>query len=339
MVERRRRQCRNTGIVSSVSPDTRRRASDAPPFEATPLIRAPTLSSERRDVWLKDETVLPTGSFKVRGAWAALTAELGRTTVREVVAASTGNHGAAVAWVARELGVPAHIFVPRGANPVKTGRIRDLGATLVEDGHDLTDAIDAATEYIRHSNAFFLHDASNADVPVGTATIATELLDQCPSLGTIYVPMGDTALIRGVASVLKRSGRAVTVVGVVSTQAPAYARSWRAGQVVETPTADTMADGLAVRRPLAPNVSAIRELVDHVIEVTESALLDAVAWLEAREHIVAEPSGAASVAALIKDSGRSGTLVALVTGRNRAPLRIVPSSTPQRSISLSSDSE
>ncbi|HUR21194.1 MAG TPA: pyridoxal-phosphate dependent enzyme, partial [Vicinamibacterales bacterium] len=200
----------------------------------TPLIRSLTLSSANRDVWLKDETVLPTGSFKVRGAWAALTAELGRTNVTEVVAASTGNHGAAVAWAARELNVAARIYVPRGANPVKTSRIRDLAATLIEEGVDLTDAIDAADEYARQGRAFFLHDASNPDVPTGTAAIGQELLDQCPTLGTVYVQMGDTALIRGVASALKSSGRAIQVVGVVAAQAPSYALSWRAGHVVET---------------------------------------------------------------------------------------------------------
>ena len=285
----------------------------------TPLTRSLTLSSANREVWLKDETVLPTGSFKVRGAWAALTAELGRTKVREVVAASTGNHGAAVAWAARELNVAARIYVPRGANPVKTARIRDLGATLVEEGDDLTDAIDAANEYVRNGAAYFLHDASNPDVPRGTAAIGQELLEQCPTLGTVYVQMGDTALIRGVASALKSSGHTIRVVGVVAAQAPSYALSWHAGQVVETTSAQTMADGLAVRRPLAPNVAAIRELVDEVIEVTEAELQHAMEWLEHREHLVAEPSGAAGVAGLIRDPERTGTLVALVTGRNRAP--------------------
>jgi len=131
--------------------------------------------------------------------------------------------------------------------------------------------------------------------------------------------MGDTALIRGVASALKAAGRNISVIGVVAAQAPSYALSWRAGRVIETATADTIADGLAVRRPLAPNVDAIRTLVDDVIEVTEAELVEAMAWLEVREQIVSEPSGAASVAALRRDPDRHGTLVALVTGRNRAP--------------------
>ena len=270
-------------------------------------------------MWLKNETVLPTGSFKVRGAWTALTAELARTNVREVVAASTGNHGAAVAWAARELNVAARIYVPRGANPIKTARIRELGAALVEVGDDLTDAIDAASRYVQDGAAFFLHDASNPDVPSGTATIGQELLEQCPTLTTVYVQMGDTALIRGVASALKSSSRAIQVVGVVAARAPAYALSWRAGHVVETESAQTMADGLAVRRPLEPNVAAIRELVDQVIEVTEAELQHAMDWLEQREDLVAEASGAAGVAGLIRDSQRAGTLAALITGRNRKP--------------------
>jgi threonine dehydratase len=209
--------------------------------------------------------------------------------------------------------------VPQGANPVKTARIRESDAELIEAGADLTEAIDAAEAYVAKTGAFFLHDASSPDVPLGTATIGDELLTQCAAIDAVYVPMGDTALIRGVASSLKRSGRTIAVIGVVASMAPAYALSWRAGRVIETASANTSADGLAVRRPLAPNVSAIRSLVDQVMEVTEAELRGAVRWLEERERLVTEPSGAASVAALRRDEGRSGTLVALLTGRNRPP--------------------
>ncbi len=289
------------------------------PFTPTPLRHAPSLCSADREVWLKDETVLPTGTFKVRGAWVALTRAIEAGPITEVVAASTGNHGAAVAWAARELGVPARIFVPAHANAVKTARIRDRGAVLVEDGRDLTDAIDRAAAHVARTGAFFLHDASNPDVPDGTATIGAELLDQASAIDAVYVPMGDTALIRGVATRLKASGRPIAVVGVVAAEAPAYLQSWRARRVIETASADTIADGLAVRRPLAPNVDAITRLVDDVIAVSEEELREAMAWLEANEGLVTEPSGAASVAALRRDQARRGTVIAIVTGRNRAP--------------------
>ena len=138
--------------------------------------------------------------------------------------------------------------------------------------------------------------------------------------------MGDTALIRGVASAVKQRRPSVRIIGVVAATADAYLRSWSAGEVVETMTCQTIADGLAIRRPLAPNVAAIRELVDEVVAVTEAEMLDAIVWLEAREQVIAEPAGAAATAAfrhsggrVLPDPARPRTTVLLVTGRNISP--------------------
>jgi threonine dehydratase len=224
-----------------------------------------------------------------------------------------------VAYAGKLLGVPARIFLPSDSNPIKIARIQELGAVLVEGGDDLSDAIDAATEYAAKTAAFFLHDASAPDIPVGTATIGAEILEQLPNVDAAYIPMGDTALMRGVASALRLASRPVHIVGVVAEGAPAYQLSWRAGHVVETRSSETIADGLAVRRPLAPNVSAIRQLVDDVVSVSEGEMLDAIAFLHAREGILAEPSGAAALAALRREGNRSGACVALVTGGNISP--------------------
>jgi len=288
-------------------------------LERTPLVRANSLSTPTRTVYLKDETVLPTGSFKVRGAIYALSVNLARCAASEVVAASTGNHGAAVAFAAILLGVHARIFLPDNPNPVKAARIRELGASLVEAGVDLNAAIDAARAYTTRTGAFFLHDAEEVDIPIGTATIGAEIVEALPEVDVVYVPMGDTALIRGVAMPLKHKRPLVRVVGAVAAEAPAYYLSWKAGAVVETATAATIADGLAVRRPTAPNVAAIRELVDEVVLIEERELIAAIEWLRRRERIVAEPAGAAATAALLKQDPPGGICVALVTGRNIAP--------------------
>jgi len=285
----------------------------------TPLVRAASLSTAGRDAYLKNETVLPTGSFKVRGALHALRACLARQPIGEVIAASTGNHGAAVAWAARSAGVGATIFVPEHANPLKVARIRELGAQLVETGADLSAATDAAYAYADRTGAFFLHDAADPDVPAGTAQIGEEIVAQQPAVTRIYVPMGDTALIRGVASAAKRAKPSVTVVGVAAANAPAYLLSWQQGRVVETETALTIADGLAVRRPLMQNVTAIRALVDEVQAVTEAEMLAAIGHLRREEAITAEPAGAAAVAAYLKDGSASAVNVLLVTGANIAP--------------------
>ena len=285
----------------------------------TPLVRAASLSTAGRDAYLKNETVLPTGSFKVRGALHALRACLARQPIGEVIAASTGNHGAAVAWAARSAGVGATIFVPEHANPLTVARIRELGAQLVETGADLSAATDAAYAYADRTGAFFLHDAADPDVPAGTAQIGEEIVAQQPAVTRIYVPMGDTALIRGVASAARRAKPSVTIVGVAAANAPAYLLSWQQGRVVETETALTIADGLAVRRPLMQNVTAIRALVDEVQAVTEAEMLAAIGHLRREEAITAEPAGAAAVAAYLKDGSASAVNVLLVTGANIAP--------------------
>jgi threonine dehydratase len=133
------------------------------------------------------------------------------------------------------------------------------------------------------------------------------------------VPIGDTALIRGVAAQAKRLCPTVRVIGVQAENAPAYFRSWKSGVVVMTQTADTIADGLATTRPLADNVERIRHLVDEIELVSEEELLDAIGLLLLREHVLAEPAGAAATAAWMKQSPSSGVSVLLVTGGNIAP--------------------
>jgi len=291
-------------------------------FEPTPLIRAAALETGGRSIYLKNETVLPTGSFKVRGALNALSVRVERAAVSEVVAASTGNHGAAVAFAARIHGVKARIFLPGASNPLKVARIRELGAVIVEAGADLSAAIDAADDYADREGAFFLHDAREPDIPAGTASIGAEILEQLEPLGApdaVYIPMGDTALIQGVAAALRQAAHRIHVVGVVAERAPAYYHSWKTGTVVETATAATIADGLAITRPLAANVAAIRELVDDVVLVSEREMLDAIGSLQSRLGIQAEPAGAASVAAMLRDVSRTGPCVAIVTGRNISP--------------------
>jgi len=298
-------------------------------FAPTRLIRADALSERLSlDVHLKLETELPTGSFKVRGALHALSRRLdvareaGEAGPVEVVASSTGNHGAAVAWAARRLGVSATIFLPDKPNPVKRDRILKLGARVFEAGPDLAAAARAADAHARDAGAYFLNDATDPVVPVGAGTLALELREQLPEMRTVIVPMGDTALIRGVASVVKAGSAPVEVIGVQTEGAPAYVRSWEAGRAVSTERCDTLADGLATRTPEPANVERIRALVDRVCLVSDSELLAAMRRLILDEHVVAEPAGAASTAAALRSEGLEGPLVLLVTGANLTPTHL-----------------
>jgi threonine dehydratase len=273
-------------------------------------------------VYLKIESDLPTGSFKPRGALNALLRSAAQRILPGVVAASTGNHGAAVAYAARIAKVGATIFLPENPNPVKRARIIALGAKVVERGAMGQSAIsEGAAEFARQHGHYFLDDATDPLVPAGTATIASEILDEIPAPDVIFVPMGDTSLIRGVAVEAKRRHPDVRIVGVQAEQAPAYVQSWQEGRVVVTDSCDTIAEGLARLHPLEANVIAIRELVDEVRLVSERELLDAIRVLLLDEHVVAEAAGAAATAAFLQDPAphADANVILLVTGANLSP--------------------
>jgi len=286
-------------------------------FKPTRLVRAERLGRDSDSrVFLKLETDLPTGSFKPRGALYALMKNLQRRDIRAVVAASTGNHGAAVAYAAQLAKLPATIFLPESPNQIKRARIVALGATVKEVESKGPSLANTAAAFAQEHDYYFLNDASDELVPVGTATIAAEILDEMPTPDVMIVPMGDTALIRGVATEAKRRHPVVRIVGVQAAQAPAYARSWQEDQVVTTDTCDTIADGLATCIPLEANVRAIRSLVDEVRLVSEDELLQGIRTLLFEEHLVAEAAGAATTAAFLQNptayAGRS--VVLLITG-------------------------
>lgn len=287
----------------------------------TRLVACPSLTTKSgTEVYAKLESDLPTGSFKVRGALYGLSINANQSTISEVVASSTGNHGAAVAFAANLLGIPATIFLPANPNPVKRARIAAFGAKIVEKGVDSKAAFDQAAAASRKRNVFFLNDGTDPDLPAATATIALEIFEQLSTVDTIVVPMGDTALIRGVAAVAKQLSSGVRIIGVQAEQAPAYFLSWKQGKAVSTETCATIADGLATRTPETANVEAIRQLVDEVALVSDDEMLASIQHLALQERIIAEPAGAAATAALLFNKFRPGRqTVLLVTGANVVP--------------------
>jgi len=298
----------------------------------TRLSAAPFLSRlTSADVFLKLESELPTGSFKPRGALYALLVNLSRRKISEVIASSTGNHGAAVAYAAKLMGIRAKIFLPANPNPVKRAKIAELGAEIVEaSSKDPAETFQRASEYGKKEGVYFLNDASDPDLPAGPATIACEIFEQQPATEVIYVPMGDTALIRGVAAAAKYLSPKVRIIGVQAERAPSYYLSWEQGRPVSTESCDTIADGLATRIPDSENVREICRLVDDVRLVSEEQMLAAIRHLLFEEHIVAEPAGAAATAALMQSVDEGRTVVALVSGSNISPELLRRAVSPER---------
>jgi threonine dehydratase len=291
-------------------------------FAPSRLVSAHSLGQPTKaEVYLKVESELPTGSFKVRGAVYALLRRMQTVPISEVVASSTGNHGAAVAYAATLAGIRAKIFLPQNPNLRKRKNIADLGADIEEGGKDITEAFARASAYAERTGAYLLNDATDPDLPAGPATISCEILEQLPETTTIIVPVGDSALIRGVAFAARHLSPTIRVIGVQAEQAPAYYLSWKQGRVIETDSCHTIADGLATRSPVEENVTTIRHLIADMCLVTEQDLLVAVRRLAKDENLIAEPAGAAALAAYLARAAElsDDATVLIVSGGNIAP--------------------
>lgn len=243
---------------------------------------------------LKLELCQHSGSFKARGAFANLL--LRTIPTAGVVAASGGNHGAAVAYAARELGVRATIFVPTVSSPAKIERIRSYGAELVVGGDRYADALAASETYARHSGALPVHAFDQPETLLGQGTLGLELAGQAPALDTLLVAVGGGGLIGGVAAWY--AGR-VQVIGVEPEAAPTLFEALRAGGPVDAPAGGVAADSLAPRRVGALMFPIAQAHVARVALVSDEAIRAAQQRLWDSARIVAEPGGAAALAALL----------------------------------------
>lgn len=243
---------------------------------------------------LKLEHLQHAGSFKTRGAFANLLQR--PVPAQGVVAASGGNHGAAVAYAARRLGVPAKIFVPGVASRAKIERIRTCGADLEIVGSRYADALAASEEWAERTGAMPVHAFDQRETILGQGTLAAELSSQVPDLDTVLVPVGGGSLISGIAAWY---GDSVRIVGVEPELAPTLTRAIAAGQPVDSPAGGVAADALAPRRVGALNFQIVQRYVRSVLLVRDDAIVSAQEALWDRLRLVAEPAGAAALAALL----------------------------------------
>jgi threonine dehydratase len=270
----------------------------------TPVYTSASLSLEiGRDLLLKAENLQRTGSFKIRGAVNKLSTLSPEERAAGVVAASAGNHGQAVAWAARELGIHATIFMPQDAPMAKVEPTKGYGAEEVLVGIGFEDAMSAAIQRVEETGATFIHAFEDERVIAGQGTIGLELADQVPDVETVLIPVGGGGLAAGISIALRATRPGMRLIGVEVR---------RGGY--------TIADGIAVKQPGKLTMGILSETLDEIVEVTDEEISEAIALLLERSKLLVEGAGAVGVAALLtRKVGGTGSVCALLSGGNIDP--------------------
>ncbi len=269
---------------------------------------------------VKVETLNPIRSFKGRGAEYLVGSLDGRP---HLVCATAGNFGQGMAYAARKRGLPLTVFAAVSANPLKVERMRALGADVRLIG-DIEAAFRAAKAFATENRARLVEDGRDPAIGEGAGTIGLELLRWPDPFDAILVPLGDGSLLAGIARWVKARYPATQMIGVCATGAPAMERSWRSGRVQELDAADTIADGLAVSMPYPEALADITGLVDDILLVEDTTLLQAMRLAHRELGVVLEPSGAASLAAVLtyREKFKGQVIGAILTGGNVTPEQI-----------------
>ena len=285
----------------------------APHLRPTPLFSYSALSElVGTDVWVKHENHQPVGAFKVRGGVNLVGALATEARERGLLAVSTGNHGQSIAYGARLFGAPAIICVPEGANPIKVAAIRALGAELVFHGRDFDEAREHGERLAAERGNRYVHSGDEPLLIAGVATATVEMLDDEPELDVVIVPIGGGSGAAGACIAGKAIRRDLEVIGVQSSGAPAAHRSWTARDLVED-RMETFAEGLATRVPFELPQRILWDQLDDFVLVSDDEIRDAVVKMLETTRNLAEPAGAAPLAAALKLRDRlAGKRVALV---------------------------
>jgi threonine dehydratase len=294
------------------------RSRIAPYLSRTLLMNYPALDKLiGARVFVKHENHQPVGAFKVRGG-VNLVSELSREDKeRGVAAASTGNHGQSVAYAARLFGVPATIFVPENANPLKVESMRRLGANVVFHGRIYDDAREECERFARDHKLRYVHSGNEPLLIAGVGTLALEIIEDVPDVEVIMIPVGGGSAAAGACIVANTINPDIRVIGVQSEGAPAGWKSWRAGRLVEDKM-ETIAEGLATRTAFEMPQQIMREhLADFVLVSDDEIRRGIVTYLDCARTL-AEAAGAAPLAAAMKlrDQLAGNTVALVLSGGN-----------------------
>jgi threonine dehydratase len=288
----------------------------------TPMLHSWVLSDRLGGpVYLKCENLQRTGSFKARGAYLRISRLTDAERSRGVVAASAGNHAQGVAFAAALLGAKATVVMPEGAPLPKIAATRSYGAEIILHGARVEDALARARELADEQGSVFIHPFEHPDIIAGQGTAGLEIVEQCPQVRTIVIPVGGGGVAAGIAIAAKGHDPSIRIIGVQAEAVAPFPASIAAGHPVPVESTPTMADGIAVAQPGGLAVGILAKLADRIVTVSEESLSRALLLCLERAKQVVEPAGAAGVAALLDDPRcAEPPVVAVLSGGNIDPL-------------------
>ncbi len=266
---------------------------NSPQFICEPL-------SERlgMQITLKVETINPIRSFKGRGSELFMSVLENTKPVPEVVCASAGNFGQAMAYAARKRGIRITVFAAKTANPLKIERMKSLGANVILHGEDFDTAKLEAKRYAQSKGAKIVEDSKDPETAEGAGTIGLELLQLPYKLDTLLIPLGNGAMVNGIARVFKARSPETRIIAVQAVGAPAMVESWRSGKLVTHERMNTISDGIAVRIPIPEALEDMRMLIDEALLVSDETTIECMQLLHRHAGLVVEPSSAVGLAAV-----------------------------------------
>lgn len=295
-------------------------------LEPTPLVRSRCLSERLgANVYLKLETLQPTHSFKVRGAFNALDRLDAKQRKSGVITASGGNHGLAVAFAAKTLGMPATVYLPEKTSSIRIDAIRALGAGVVLHGASWDETHLRALATAGEGHVAYVHPFDNIDVMAGQGTIVTELVTQLPAINLLVASIGGGGLLSGLLSAVKALTPGTRVVGVETEGADSMYQSWKAGRIVELEKITSIAETLGARKTEPRHFDIVRNNASELVTVTDDQAIRALLALLREDKLLTEPATSCSVAALTegKVAVRAGENVVIVLcGANIAMERV-----------------
>ena len=286
-------------------------------IRSTNLIYSPALSSGCGNrAYLKPENMQVTGAYKIRGAYYKISTLTQEQKERGLITASAGNHAQGVAYAAQAAGVPATIVMPTTTPLVKVNNTKDYGANVILHGEVFDDAAELAAKLSQEQGLTYVHPFNDLDIATGQGTIAYEIFQDLPDVDIILVPIGGGGLCAGVSTLAKLLNPNVKVIGVEPEGAASMKASLEAGHVVTLPTANTIADGTAVKTPGDKVFPYIQEHVDEIITIPDAELVEAFLDVMERHKMVVENSGLLTVAALKHLECKNQNVVSILSGGN-----------------------